>query len=74
MDIGKRYGWTGHNFPSEGWKKDSGSSVTWFRDIGGRTFQFTAWLDRHHRVTTVIAAEFSPFSSRHEFSRQGVCA
>ena len=51
--IGKRYGWSGHNFPSEGYKAYSGASVTWFRHIGTKKFKFTVWLDELHRSTSM---------------------
>jgi len=51
--MSKRYNWTGHNFPSEGWGKDSGSSVTWFRWINDKRFMFSAWLDKNQNVTSV---------------------
>lgn len=53
MEISGRYDWSGHNFPSEGYRRDSGSSVTWFRMINGKPFQFTAWMNRRHVVTYV---------------------
>ena len=72
--IGKRRDWTGHNFPSEGWSKTAGSSVTWFRTINGKQFVFTAWLDREQAVTTMQVGEWvgDSYSTRHCFTRQEV--
>lgn len=52
--MNERYGWTGHNFPSEGYRPDSGSSVTWFRQINGKRFMFSAWIKSDHKTVSSI--------------------
>lgn len=52
--MSERYGWTGHNFPSEGYGKNSGASVTWLRRINGKRFMFTAWMRGQGDVVTSI--------------------
>lgn len=72
--MSERYNWTGHNFPSEGYGENSGSSVTWFRWINDKRFMFTAWLDNRQNVTTIQAVDTTSgdrrnWTTRHCLSR-----
>jgi len=70
--IDQRQDWTGHNFPSEGWKPNAGSTVTWFRWINARRFMFTLWLNGAHKATYIQCMDTtgpkSQWHIRHHFS------
>jgi len=68
--MSERYGWTGHNFPSEGWGSGAGSSTTWFRDIADKRFMFTLWMNSARRSTYIVCmdvsnADRSKWTTRH---------